>query len=234
MQLRYRFTSDDGSERYFDVALDPKTLALQLPAREGPPPAWAALDNERCPNCPLASATSPQCPVAMALDPVIAEFHTAISHQEATITIEAPGRTYSKRTTLQSGISALIGLLMSTAGCPVLDKMRPMVRTHLPFSTLDETMYRAASMYLLAQYVVAQRGGTPNWDLAGLADIYAEVHQVNKAFIRRLRTLQIEDASLNGLVNLDCFASFTTMTLRGDAAGAFEGLFAAYVPEADA
>lgn len=234
MQLRYRFTSDDGSERRFDVALEPKTLALQLPPREGPPPAWAALDNERCPNCPLRSETSPQCPVAMALDPVIAEFHDAISHHEATITIETPARTYSKRAALQSGISALIGLLMSTAGCPVLNKMRPMVRTHLPFSTLDETMFRAASMYLLAQYVVSQRGGTPNWDLGGLADIYAEVHTVNKAFIKRLRTLQIEDASLNGLVNLDCFASFTTMTLRGDAAGAFEGLFAAYAPEASA
>lgn len=230
MRLQYRFTYDSGIERSFEVALDPAKLTLQLPPREDPPPAWTALDNERCPNCPLRSETSPQCPVAMAVDPVIQAFHEVISHQPVTVEIETDARRYSKRAPVSAGISGLIGLLMATAGCPVLDKLRPMVRTHLPFATLSETMYRAASMYLLAQYFVAQHGGTPQWDLKGLTAMYAEVRQVNKAFLKRLRTLQIEDASLNAVVSLDVFASFTSMTVEADKLRELEALFGAYLP----
>ena len=231
VRLRYRFGFPEGETQEFTVSLDPKTLALQLPPREGPPPAWTALGNEQCSNCPLKADASPQCPVAVAVDPVIAAFHTVISHREADIEIETDARTYRKRAPVSSGISGLIGILMATAGCPVLDRLRPMVRTHLPFATLPETMYRAASMYLLAQYFIAQRGGTPRWELEGLADVYAEVHTVNKAFLKRLRTLQVEDASLNAVVNLDCFATFTKMTLQLDKLQELEGLFGAYLPE---
>ncbi len=230
MQLHYTFTFADGTAHRFSIALDPETLALKVPPRAGPPPAWTALGNEQCPNCPLRAESSPQCPVAVALDPVIEAFHHVISHAEADIVIETDARSYRKRAPVSAGISGLIGILMATAGCPVLDRLRPMVRTHLPFATLPETMYRAASMYLLAQYVVAQRGGTPHWDLDGLAAVYDEVRKVNKAFLRRLRTLQIEDASLNAVVNLDCFATFTTMTLQADHLAELEGLFGAYLP----
>ena len=90
MQLRYRFRTDDGIERHFDVALDDRTLALRLPPREGAPPAWAALDNERCPNCPLRAESSPQCPVALALDPVIAAFHDAMKRNEHKVAYAIP------------------------------------------------------------------------------------------------------------------------------------------------
>jgi hypothetical protein len=230
MRLRYRFALTDGTERSFTVSLHPESLALQLPVATGPAPAWTALENEQCPNCPLRREDSPQCPVAVALDPVIMAFHSSISHHQAEITIETEARTYRKQATLQTGISGVIGLLMSTAGCPLLDKLRPMVRTHLPFATLPETMYRSMSMYLLAQYFIAERGGTPNWDMQGLADVYAEVRRVNKAFLRRLHTLKIEDASLNAIVNLDVFATFTSMTLEADRLEEVEALFSAYLP----
>lgn len=238
MQLRYRFALSDGTERRFDVALDPVSLALQHATADGAAPsafdasafpAWAALENEQCPNCPLNREASPACPVAVAVHPVIMAFHDSISHHQAEITIETEARSYRKQATLQSGISGVIGVLMTTAGCPVLDKLRPMVRTHLPFATLPETMYRAMSMYLLAQFFIAERGGTPNWDMQGLSDVYAEVRRVNKAFLRRLHTLKIEDASLNAIVNLDVFASFTSMTLASDDLEDVEALFSAYV-----
>jgi len=249
MQLRYRFALTDGTERRFEVTLDPRTLQLRS-AHEGDnvprpagtvdtapepsfaseaPPAWTSLENEQCPNCPLRREDSPHCPVALAVDPVIAAFHDSISHHQALITIETPARSFQKQATLQAGISGVVGLLMSTAGCPILDKLRPMVRTHLPFATLPETMYRAMGMYLLAQYLIAERGGTPNWDLKGLSEVYAEVRKVNKAFLRRLRTLKIEDASLNAIVNLDVFATFTTMTLDAAKLEEVEDLFGAYL-----
>lgn len=231
MQIQYRFTLADGSERRFALTLDDATLALVPPAGGVEPPAWTALENQRCPNCPLAPAEGARCPVAVNLDPVINAFHRSISHDVAEIAVETEARTYLKRAPLQSGISGIIGLIMVTSGCPVMDRLRPMVRTHVPFATLDETTYRALSMYLLSQYFVQRRGGTPNWDLSGLAAVYGEVRKVNKAFVKRLHSLQIEDASLNAIVNLDVFASFTSANIEAASLDEVEQLFTAYLPE---
>jgi len=48
---------------------------------------------------------------------------------------------------------------------PIFEKLKPMVRFHLPFASIEETKYRAISMYLLAQYFLYQQGSQPDWDL---------------------------------------------------------------------
>lgn len=58
-------------------------------------------------------------------------------------------RTYSKDTLLQQGLASLLGIVMTTSGCPVLEPLKPMVRFHLPFATLTETVYRMVSMCLV-------------------------------------------------------------------------------------
>ena len=234
MHIRYRFTQPDGVERTFDVTLAPDTLALIPRADAAEPPAWTALDNHQCPNCPLAPAPGARCPVAVNVDPVIQSFHDAISYEVAEIFVETDARTYTKRAPLQQGISGLIGLIMVTSGCPVLDRLRPMVRNHVPFATLEETTYRAMAMYMLSQFFVKRQGGEPDWDMRGLTAVYAEVRKVNKAFVPRLRTLQIEDASLNAVVNLDVFASFTSMSIASDTLDEVEALFSAYLGETSA
>ena len=175
MHIRYRFTQSDGVERTFDVTLDEVALTLRPRAEAKEPPAWTALDNHQCPNCPLASAPGARCPVAVNVDPVIQSFHDAISHEVAEIRVETEARTYTKRAPLQQGISGLIGLIMVTSGCPVLDRLRPMVRNHVPFATLEETTYRAMAMYMLSQFFVKRHGGEPDWDMRGLTSVYAEV-----------------------------------------------------------
>lgn len=234
MHIRYRFTLADGSERSFALALDERTLALLSPADAPEPPAWTALENHQCPNCPLATAPEARCPVAVNVDPVIQAFHDSISYDVAEIAVETEARTYVKRAPLQQGISGLIGLIMVTSGCPVLDKLRPMVRNHVPFATIEETTYRAMAMYMLSQFFVQRRGGEPDWDMRALTRVYGEVRKVNKAFVPRLRSLQIEDASLNAVVNLDVFASFTSMTIAANTLDEVEALFAAYLTGAEA
>ncbi|MBI4348616.1 MAG: hypothetical protein HY553_17390 [Elusimicrobia bacterium] len=229
MNIRYRFVLDTGEEKRFELKLDGTTLAIQNPAPE-PPPAWTRLGNEQCPNCPLAEASSPHCPVALKLVDVIEQFKAGISFQEAEISISTRGREYRKRAPLQTGISSLIGVVMVTSGCPILDKLRPMVCTHLPFADASETMYRAISMYLMAQYFVKKRGAAPDWELRDLVKIYDEVSTVNRQFARRLRTVEIEDASLNALVSLDCFAAFAVGAIVDDALDHLENLFHAYLP----
>jgi hypothetical protein len=118
---------------------------------------------------------------------------------------------------------------MVTSGCPVMDKLRPMVRTHLPFATREETMYRVLSMYLLAQYFLYKDGQKPDWDLENLGGIYEEIHTVNKSFCQRLLDIHIKDASLNAVVLLDSFAMFTSYSLEVNRLDEIKRLFHAYL-----
>lgn len=226
--FHYTFRFDDGTEKAFNVHLDPQTLRVILHAPL-PPPAWTALTCRQCPNCPLDTARVAHCPVAVNLAEVIQFFQQSISHEEVEVTIQSRERTYAKRVSLQRGLSSLMGIYMVTSGCPVLDKLKPMVRYHLPFANPEETQYRVLSMYLLAQYFVQQHGGTPDWELTQLPGIYSEIQIVNRAFCDRLRTLQGEDAVPNAIVILDNFAGGITFNLDTAALDKTERLFAAYL-----
>jgi hypothetical protein len=114
-----------------------------------------------------------------------------------------------------------------------MDKLRPMVYTHLPFSSLEETLYRAASMYLLAQYFRAQEGKTPDWKLEDFTKIYEDIATVNQHFTKRILSINPRDASLNALVGLDCFASAAAFSSIEDTMREYEPLFGAYVQKGD-
>jgi hypothetical protein len=80
-----------------------------------------------------------------------------------------------------------------------------MARFHLPLASEEETAYRVASMYLLAQHFVGEAGGAPE-GLEGLTRMYDAVHKVNVAVSKRLRAATKTDSSVNALVMLDLFA----------------------------
>ena len=226
--FRYKFTLSDGNIKEFDVELDSETLSLTGKKKRSYP-EWTRLSYHKCPNCPLSDAQNPQCPIAANLVDLVEFFKDSISHEEVDVEITTETRKYVKRTSLQSGISSLIGIYMVTSGCPVMDKLRPMVRTHLPFATGEETMYRVLSMYLLAQYFLSKEGQRPDWNLENLAEIYEEIHTVNKSFCQRLAGIHIKDASLNAVVQLDIFADFTSYSLEINRLDEIKSLFHAYL-----
>ncbi len=218
MDIDYRIRFPDGAVESFDLRLDPATLAFQ-PEAAAAPPEWTRLANNKCPNCPLNESDSPHCPVARNLAPMIDRFVDRLSFEEVDVEVLTSGREYRKRLSLQKAVSSLFGVVMSTSGCPILDKMRPMVMTHLPFSELEEGRYRAVSMYLLAQFFRGRKGLAADWTLKGLEAIYGAITLVNRAFTDRLRTIpSLEDASLNAVIGLDCFclsdAGFMTRSLN--------------------
>lgn len=228
MRFLYRFIRKDGRESCFEVELDPKTLTHAVPA--GSPPPWTALGHKKCANCPLKEASHPQCPVARNLAPVIAAFQDSLSHEEVEVVITTSQREFRKHVPLQSGVSALFGLVMVTSGCPVLDGLRPMVYTHLPFASVQETMVRSISTYLLGQYLAARRGETPDWELKGLVRTYEAVNIVNEAFVERLRSVTVNDATWNALVTLDCFAKITNFSIARHPLADVEAVFSAALP----
>lgn len=73
---------------------------------------------------------------------------------------------------MQRGLSSLLGLILATRDCTYTRYFRPMARFHLPLASEEETIYRAASMYLLAQYLRANDGKQVDINLTRSAEIY--------------------------------------------------------------
>lgn len=224
VNYRYTFSFEDGSEKTFEVHLDYETLAMTAPPREDLP-EWTALEFHQCSNCPLDPATHPRCPVAVNVVDLIEYFRSARSFDEVDVKVESRNRAYSAHTSQQRGVAGLLGIIMVTSGCPIMDRLRPMVDTHLPFMNLEESTYRIISMYLTAQYFKYRRGGTPDWDLQGLLTFLQETHDVNTGFTDRLRSIRIQDASLNAVVNLNTSSSFITIAMQSDWLNRFEQIF---------
>jgi hypothetical protein len=228
VKITYHFRFLNGRDAAFGVSLrQPDLLLMVDPGR--PAPDWTRLEHCRCSNCPLRPEQHPHCPAAVGLVELMDSFRDCLSTDMAEISVRVESREYHRRAPVQYGLSSLMGLLLATSGCPVYEKLRPMVHTHLPFATIEETMYRAASMYLLAQYFRFQQGQTPDWDLEHLVALFEAVGQTNQAFSRRLVSINPKDASLNALANLDCFALVTSFSITKDNLKELEPLFHAYL-----
>ncbi len=202
----YSFKFTDGSIKNFDIRLDQASLHL-IAKRPADLPLWALLPYEKCEICPLNEKDHAYCPIAANLAGIVEEFKNLLSHEKVSVTVACEERFYGKETTVQGGLSPLLGIIMTTSGCPVMEQLMPMVRFHLPFASLDETIFRGVAMYLLAQYYRQQDGKPATLSLDGLAPIYTEVGKVNRDFAKRMRAAARKDANVNALVNLDVFAS---------------------------
>jgi len=225
--FNYKFKFGSGLEKEFNVKLDKKTLNLMVTGQESYP-QWTELTFFKCPNCSLDENQHSFCPIAINLVGLIDFSRDMISYKEVDLLIQSEERGYIKHTTLQQGISSLVGIYMVTSGCPIMEKLKPMVRHHLPFATLRETKYRMISMYLLAQYFLYRRGREPDWELKNLVKVYDDIQIVNKAFSQRLAHIKIEDATLNALIKLDMFAKYISVSINRDVLDEMECLFNAY------
>lgn len=228
----YTFELSDGTRREFTVALDHGTLEAQDTRGPRPLPAWTALDFEKCPNCPLESSRVPHCPVAASIVDMVECFKDRYSHEQVKVTVEARGRAYVKTTDLQQAISSLLGIYMVTTGCPVMNKLRPMVDTHLPFMSSDESAYRTLSMYLTAQYFRRRNGRLPDWDLDGFIALLEDCRKTNAAFCQRLRSLGIRDSTLNALAQLSAMGEITSLSVETDDLKRLEKIFMRHFDEA--
>jgi hypothetical protein len=228
MKYTYIFRLSDGTEKSFEINLDPDTLKLvnELPSEQ---PEWTRLEHMQCENCPLSRGEQPRCPIAANIVDVAGYFKNHYSYEDAEVTIISASRTYTRKTTLQNGLSSMMGLYMVTSGCPVMDKLRPLVHSHLPFATLEESMFRIVSIYLLAQYYKFRRGENPDWELHGLNDLFNDISTVNRSFANRLQSVVSKDANVNALVILNCVADMGKMAFESNDMDDLEYLFTAHM-----
>ncbi len=210
-KIIYEFKFSNCSIKLFENVLDKDTLLLK--SRKDPDvPAWALLDYHQCSICPLDKASSPYCPIAANLSGIARAFRDVPPDEKVAVSVTVRERAYFKVASMQEGLSPLLGIIMATSGCPVMEPLKPMARFHLPFASLDETVFRMVSMFLVAQFIRAQSGKKPKWDLAVLTEIYDSVKKVNKDFGKRMTSAARSDANVHALVNLNVFAVMVPKT----------------------
>ncbi|MBD3277128.1 MAG: hypothetical protein GF388_02410 [Candidatus Aegiribacteria sp.] len=215
----------DGRSEDITVRLHPRTLDL-LHVTDSPP-RWAELDFNKCPNCTLDSARHPYCPLCLAIREIVDDFSHVLSYDRLHLKVITDDRIVSQRTSAQQALSSLMGLLIATSGCPRTSFFKPMARFHLPLASRDETVYRAVSTYLLAQYYIEENGQKADFHLKGLKEIYQNVQVVNEHVVRRLRSVSEEDSPVNAIVILDTYAQTVPMVI-GESLENLRHMFSVY------
>jgi len=202
----YRFRFEDGSEKVFTIKLNAITLNYIPLEKKQPYPEWTKLDYSQCENCPLEKPQNEYCPIALNFLDLFEFFRSIDSYDDTEVKIEAPERIYCKRTTVQRGLGSLLGIYMVTSGCPVMEVLKPMVRFHLPFASIEETVFRSIGSYLIGQYFLLKVGRSADFELNRLKEFYLGIQKVNSGIVKRLRPVIAKDAMANAIISLDAFA----------------------------
>ena len=205
----YEFHLENGEVHRFEVHLTRKREPAGNPREHA---FWTRLDFHQCDNCPLNSTETPYCPVAVDIEEVAEQFKDILSFERADVRVESAVRSYSKHCDVQTGLNSLLGLIMASGRCPILSQLKPMAHYHLPFATIEETIYRVVGAYLLKQYYVYQEGQRPDLDLEGLAAFYEDVQRVNQDFMKRIKAASPRDANLNAINTLFSLSMMVAMT----------------------
>lgn len=210
-QFQYRIDFKNGDHFEHTVTLNEDTIEHE-PSSDTPP-KWCELEYQQCPNCPLSKREVPYCPLARSLVP-LTKLDKTVSFEEVHVEVLVSEKTITTNTTLQQAISSMGGLLIATSGCPITSFFKPMAWYHHPFSTQEETIFRATSAYLLKQYFLAQSGQPFNSSLEGLSEIYEEMHKVNRSIAKRISLTFESDTAANAIVLLDIFTKMLPIAIE--------------------
>lgn len=198
LRVIYRVEKPGGEVVEFDIRLNEQGM-LEDPPTEGPP--WTRMDGERCADC---VDHGPACRAALAIAPVVDAFMSIDSLQQVRARASVPNYTAEMTGPVSIVASSIMGLAMAASGCPKLAPFRAMAIYHQPFSTLEDTVIRAAGFLLLGRWAHATL--VEEDPFAPLIDAWEQLEEVNLRIARCLQDYCATDAALNGLVNLDMFA----------------------------
>lgn len=203
--IKYNFILPEGHTESFSIIFDGDKYIIDN-CDTNVIPDWYRLDFKQCPNCSLSVIDNPLCPMMSALGCAASKFSAIVSFETVDLAVITEERTVIQKTSVQRALSSLLGLLIAVSGCPHTVYFMPMARFHLPLATEDETVFRAAGMYLLAQYLRKMEGLDAELGLTGLKEIYENIKIVNMAVAARLREATKADSLVNAVILLDLFA----------------------------
>jgi hypothetical protein len=209
--IEYIFTLANQEEHRFTVDLERLPGSLN----EAAPAFWTDLGFQQCTNCPLKTSEHQHCPTALDIEAIASRFSAIKSFERVKVEVKTPERTYIKFCDAQTGLRALLGLVMATSACPITSGLKALAYYHLPFASIDETLFRVVSAYLIKQYFVFQDGGVPDWEMVELNQFYRDLQELNACFKVRLDSASEKDANLNAVCSLNFLSIAVADSLEG-------------------
>ena len=228
MAIEYRFEFKDQAQAPLEylIATD---IGASGTTRANEPADWTRLKNNQCSNCPLNATEVERCPAAVDIQKVVEDFSALPAMQKVQVTVTTPARQYYKETGLEEGLRSLMGLLMANCECPILNKLKPMAYTHLPFASQEEFIIRSVGTYLLRQYFHYHDRKDADWDLKGLVELNNELQLVNQAMWQRVYSGSEGDSNLKALLSFFAMASSVSYSLEAQ----LQKLRPAFLAESD-
>jgi len=209
--IEYLFTLEDGTIHRFQVdverAFDPAAVMMEHPE-------WTKLGYHQCKNCPLKTAEHPHCPAALDLEQIVPVFQKLISCDKVLVEVRTPRRNYVKHCDTQTGLASLLGVVMASGGCPILSRLKVLAYFHLPFASVEETVFRMAGAYLVGQYFRYKDGEKPDQEMTGLEDLHKQLRILDECFKKRIEATAEQDAGMNALVSLWAISMGVTCSLE--------------------
>lgn len=179
-----------------------------------PHPEWTELTFQQCSNCPLDTNEHSHCPAALDIKDIAGRFSTLMSHGEIKVTVITNERNYFKKCDVQTALSSLFGLVLATSSCPILAKLKGLAIFHLPFASLEETIFRTVGAYLLKQYFKEKADGNGDFSLQGLKVYYEQLQDLNIDFSKRIKAASQYDANINAIIRLFVLSESVTISLE--------------------
>lgn len=207
----YTFHLEQARRVEFAVTID--AISLSISSCPVVPPKWAKLQYHQCQPCPLQSLDHPFCPMAVCISELVSAFTNTASYEHCFVTCETPERLVSKTTIVQEGLASILGLLMATSGCPVMAFFKPLARFHLPFASVDESVFRIVSVYMLRQYYLRKNSVEECFSLQEMKNHYMLVKQVNRGIFDRILSITELDADKNAIITLNSLAQILEMEI---------------------
>lgn len=230
VNITYVIKLSDQLTEVFDYRLDGNSFETHLDVNTAQFPRWTELDYKQCSHCPLNKEEHKYCPVAVQLHSIVEKFHDTRSIDEIELKVITEERTMIKVTALQNAISSLLGLVFPISGCPKTAGMKPLARFHVPMASEEETVFRVAGMYMMAQYFINNKGKQASFSFEGLIQMYDDLHIMNKAVASRLQTVTSSDSVKNAITLLDMYSSLIPALLQ-DHLVELRAFFSAYLPD---
>jgi hypothetical protein len=211
-KIVYKFIFEDKRESIFTVDID--RIGSIIENKENNDVEWTNLEFNKCTNCPLKLDEHKKCPPALDVQLAMREFHSVLSTEKIQTYVESENRIYYKECDAQTALKALIGLIMATSSCPILKDLKGMAYYHLPFASMEETVFRTVSSYLLKQYFRVKEGGTPDWTLENLPNYFDQIQIVNVCFFERIKVASKADANLNAIVSFSSQSQLLSLAIE--------------------
>ncbi|MCP3925651.1 MAG: hypothetical protein GY714_24045 [Desulfobacterales bacterium] len=222
-KIKYEFNFKEIEQKVYEIIINTRDMNIVYPEMKNKPD-WTKLEYEQCKCCPYTQDKVPYCPIAVNIAELVSEFKDIVSFEDCVVKCTTNERTYLKKVDVQDGLYSILGLINATSACSVINIFKPMARFHLPFSTVEETIVRATSFYLLRQYFKSKKGGKPDFDLKDLENYYGKIQILNEGLLARIDKISKTDADKNAMVILHSLSQMFSFSID-DSLSSVEFLF---------